>query len=479
MALITADMEAAHAALTAATAAYRGDTNPPSHQHGVHDSNDSEYAWEDDSSSPPPPRSTAPFRRLDDQQHIADIYNCSWALVKFATDQCARSGSEHMLCTWLDQVTSSPQPEAPFVSGCANLEAIRRFFVLHDLFDRRKRHMEDGIHRIIEFGWLPTQAISKIRTLSQEHRRLSSMWLNSMFHEPLSTFAIEANLTLLAKFMWVVYAGSSETEVRDIFRQAVSSTELVRRGLPAGARMPPEGPLFDLYVNAIRCRWNAFHFFAALDAPATSTPRPTSPPISGAADAWRELEQRFVDARHVRDWRKGHALLDDNLFLTFFSDHGDARRRGGRVVAAAWAEAKGSLVEGPLPTHAAEPRQEPRRAVPFLYMNSDGSLHQPREAHTAIPLPIRMMHRDASEFLPSMLCLSFNSQSGCTHRQHDCPGGLLHRCDNRLPDGSICAAWQHNRTRCAERELLRTGAFGRRPRERDGQSEVRGLPHPP
>ena len=160
MALITADMEAAHAALTAATAAYRGDTNLPEHQHEVHDASDSEYVWEDDSSSHPPPRSTAPFRRLDDLQHIADIYDCSRALVKFATDQCACSGSEQMLCTWLDQVTSSRQPEVPFfVPGCANLEAIRRFFVLHDLFDRRKRHMEDGIHRIIELGWLAPHTI--------------------------------------------------------------------------------------------------------------------------------------------------------------------------------------------------------------------------------------------------------------------------------------------------------------------------------
>ena len=219
--------------------------------------------------------------------------------------------------------------------------------------------------------------------------------------------------------------------------------------------MPPEGPVFELYVNAIRSRWNAFHPAAPPEAPSASTSRPAATLISGAVDAWRELEQRFVDARHVRDWRRGHVLLDDNLFLTFFRDHGDARRRGGRVVAAAWAEARDSLVEGPLPTHAAERPREPRRAVPFLYTNNDGSLQHLREAPSATPRAIRSMHRDPSESLSSMLCLSFNSQQGCSHKQRDCPDGLLHRCNNRLPDGSICGAWQHSRSRCAEAHRAR------------------------
>ena len=481
MALITTDMESSHAALTAAAAAYRGDSDLQQ-QHEVHDASDSEHVWEDDSISQPPPVGTAPFRRLDDLQHIAAIYDCSRALVTFATDQCSRSGSEHMLFTWLDQVTSSHRPEVPFVSECASLEAIRRFFVLHDLFDRRKRHIEDGIHMIIELGWLAIQAISRIRTLSLEHRRLSSMWLQSKFHEPLATFVIETNLIPLAKYLWIVDAGSAETEVENIFRQATAPTELARRGLPldtVGARVPPEGPVFDLYVNAIRCRWNAFHFAAALDAPATSTSHPAATPMSGAADAWRELEQRFVDARHVRDWRRGHVLLDDNLFLAFFRDRRDARRRGGELVASAWAEARESLVGGPLPTQAAVRPREPRRAVPLLYTNNDGSLQHLREAPSATPRAIRSMHRDPSESLSSMLCLSFNSQRGCAHKQRDCPDGLLHRCDNQRPDGSICGAWQHNRIRCVERDILRTEAFGRRPRVTGGQSDVHILPRPP
>ena len=211
--------------------------------------------------------------------------------------------------------------------------------------------------------------------------------------------------------------------------------------------MSPEGPVFEAYVKAIRCRWNAFHFFAALDAPATSTSLPDAPPVSGAAGAWRELEQRFEDARHVRNWRRGHALLDDNLFLAFFSDSRDARQRGGHLVAAAWTEARESLVDGPQPAPAAARPREPRRAVPYL---NDGSLRHSRDARSAMPRAIRLMHRDPLEPLFDRLCPSFNSQAGCTYMQSDCPHGLLHLCDNRRPDGSICGAWRHSRRWCDE-----------------------------
>ena len=51
MALITADMESSHAALTAAAAAYRGDSDLLQQQHDVNEASDSEHVWEDDSTS--------------------------------------------------------------------------------------------------------------------------------------------------------------------------------------------------------------------------------------------------------------------------------------------------------------------------------------------------------------------------------------------------------------------------------------------
>ena len=463
MALITADMESSHAALTAAAAAYRGDSDLLQQQHEVNEASDSEHVWEDDSTSQPPPMITTPFRRLDDMQQIADIYDCSRALVNFATDQCSRSGSEYMIFTWLDQVTSSQQPEVPFVAECAELEAIRRFFVLHDLFDRRKRHIEDGIHRLLELDWLDVHAISRIRTLSREHLRLSSLWLQSKFHEPLSSFVIEANITPLAKYLWTVDAGAADPEIENIFRLATAPSELARRGLPldiVGARMPPEGPVFDLYVKTIRCRWSSFRFFATLDAPSTSTSLPVAPPMARAADAWSELEHRLGEARHVRDWRRGHLLMDDNLFLAFFHDYSDASRRGGRLVAAAWAEARDSLVAGPLPTMAAARPREQRRAVPLLHTSMDGSLQQPQYAPSSMPRAVQLMHRDPLEFSADRLCSSFNDNLGCSHKQRDCPYGLIHRCNNRLHDGSICGAWQHCRSRCAEAHRARRRQWG-------------------
>ena len=46
------------------------------------------------------------------------------------------------------------------------------------------------------------------------------------------------------------------------------------------------------------------------------------------------------------------------------------------------------------------------------------------------------------------LCVPFNDHRGCTLKQRDCPTGGLHRCNNKLADGSVCNAWQHNRKNC-------------------------------
>jgi hypothetical protein len=48
----------------------------------------------------------------------------------------------------------------------------------------------------------------------------------------------------------------------------------------------------------------------------------------------------------------------------------------------------------------------------------------------------------------NQLCIPFNDYRGCTLKQKDCPTGSLHRCNYKLADGSICNAWQHNRTNC-------------------------------
>jgi len=49
---------------------------------------------------------------------------------------------------------------------------------------------------------------------------------------------------------------------------------------------------------------------------------------------------------------------------------------------------------------------------------------------------------------PQELCAPFNDHRGCTIKQKDCPTGSLHRCNNKLADGSVCNAWQHNRKTC-------------------------------
>ena len=149
MAGLTAEEAASHATLAAGAAAFRGDPFLPQPQGGVQEVGDSEDSWEDDPDLQRPPSAAAPSRCFDSIQQIADIYDCSRAMATFATDQCSRSGSEDRMFTWLDLVMSSQQPDMPFVEECADLEAIRRFFVLHDLFDRRKRNAGDGIHKTI------------------------------------------------------------------------------------------------------------------------------------------------------------------------------------------------------------------------------------------------------------------------------------------------------------------------------------------
>ena len=167
----------------------------------------------------------------------------------------------------------------------------------------------------------------------------------------------------------MVDAGATETELSNIFSRATSPSELTRRGLPLGtarARMPPEGPVFEAYFEAVRGRWDSSQLAAALAASTENTPPPVTPSAARAAEGQSELGQLLSDARHVRDWRRGHALVDDSLFLAFFSDTHDAHQRGGRLVAAAWTEASEAAVRGLQPVPAAAWSREPRRAVPYL-----------------------------------------------------------------------------------------------------------------
>ena len=450
MAGLTAEEAASHATLAAGAAAFRGDPPSPQPQGRVQEVDDSEDSWEDGPDLQQPPSAVAPSRCFDSIQQIADIYDCSRAMAIFATDQCARSGSGDMMFTWLDLVTSAQRPDEPFVGECADLEAIRRFFVLHDLFDRRKRNAEDGIHKTLGTGWLAVRSIGSIRSLSREHEQLSAAWLRSLLYEPPATLIDETNLISLAKYLWMVDAGATETELSIILSRAPSPSELTRRGLPLGTaktRMPPEGPVFEDYFKAIRGRWDSSQLAAALAASTKNIPPPATPPAAPAAEGQSEFGQPLSDARHVHNWRRGHALVDDSLFVAFFSDAHDAHRRGGRLVAAAWTEVSEAAVRGPHPAPAAAWAQEPRRAVPYL---SSGHPRHSRDTRLDVPRAIRMMHRDPQEPLTSRLCSAFNSQSGCTRMQSDCPLGLLHLCDTRRPDGSICGSWQHSRNLCGE-----------------------------
>ena len=46
---------------------------------------------------------------------------------------------------------------------------------------------------------------------------------------------------------------------------------------------------------------------------------------------------------------------------------------------------------------------------------------------------------------PWMCCTAHNGHNGCTKSNKLCPNERLHRCDFRLPDGSLCGSSNHNR----------------------------------
>eukprot|EP00971_Amphidinium_carterae_P274524 5447534-Amphidinium_carterae.1 len=45
-------------------------------------------------------------------------------------------------------------------------------------------------------------------------------------------------------------------------------------------------------------------------------------------------------------------------------------------------------------------------------------------------------------------CSAFNSTSGCTQKQRDCPHRARHACSFIKPDGTPCGNWQHSALRC-------------------------------
>ena len=255
-------------------------------------------------------------------EQIADIYNCSKAMVDFTMQLCRVWKCEDEAYDMLRLVTTAHHPKLPIPLENPLLKSIREFYVLHDLYEKDCRMRTDALAVTVQQDWLMPSSISSYRLLSKDHRVVACLWLVDKFR--LGSRVTERRQWIvddpiaLIKHMWWAAAGSDDSEVRLIFEGAT-------------LQQPPEKPVFDAYRVAVLRKWQ-------FEESGRRVPKEDD-----AATLAREANRAIALDRHVHNWRQGHMLLDDAKFVAFFSDFRDVKHRGGSMVAVAWREVQQKL----------------------------------------------------------------------------------------------------------------------------------------
>ena len=157
-------------------------------------------------------------------EQIADIYNCSKAMVVFTMQLCRVWKCEDEAYDMLRLVTTAHHPKLPIPLENPLLKSIREFYVLHDLYEKDCRMRTDALAVTVQQDWLMPSSISSYRLLSKDHRVVACLWLVDKFR--LGSRVTERRQWIvddpiaLIKHMWWAAAGSDDSEVKLIFEGA-------------------------------------------------------------------------------------------------------------------------------------------------------------------------------------------------------------------------------------------------------------------